>query len=146
MFSRNPYNYDTDSASTATGLVTTEPSLTQQQHKDEVDINTIARNFGLTGKLPMPVYLPTFDDFSEVEDFQSALHTIQRAEASFQAMPSHVRERFNNDPQKFLTFTSDSRNADEIRALGLFKDAPSPPPPAPNIPLPTPVAPPTNPS
>lgn len=140
-FARNAYNYDTDLASEATGLVTTLPSLAQQQYKDECDINTIARNFGLTGKLPMPVYLPTFGDFSEVEDFQSALHTIQRAEASFQAMPSHVRERFRNDPQKFLEFTSDVRNADEIRALGLFKDAPPVTPPQPSPPNPTPVVP-----
>lgn len=141
MFARNPYNYDTDLASADTGLVTTEPSMTQQQHKDEVDINTIARNFGLTGQLPRPVYLPTFADFSEVEDFQSALHTIQRAENSFYAMPSRVRERFQNDPQKFLEFTSDSRNADEIRALGLFKDAPVVVPPAPAVPTPTPITP-----
>ncbi|QXP08642.1 MAG: internal scaffolding protein [Arizlama microvirus] len=141
MFARNPYNYDTDEASQATGLVTTEPSLTQQQHKDEVDINTIARNFGLTGKLPQPVYLPTFADFSDIGDFQTALHQIQRAEASFQAMPSHVRERFQNDPQRFLEFTSDSRNADELRALGLFKDAPVPPKPRPAVPNPTPVLP-----
>lgn len=146
MFARNPYNYDTDAASAATGLVTTEDNLTQQQHKEECDINTIVRNFGLTGQLPTAVYLPTFDDFTEVQDFQSALHTIQRAEASFMAMPSNVRERFQNNAQKFLEFTSDSRNADELRALGLFKDAPTPPKPQPPIPTPTPVAPATNPT
>lgn len=140
MFVRTPYNYDADRASFDTALVMTLPSLTQQQHKDECDINNIARNFGLTGKLPTPVYLPTFGDFTEVEDFQSALHVIQRAEASFMAMPSNVRERFNNNPQKFLEFTSDSRNADELRALGLFKDAPPVPVPQPTVALPTPIA------
>lgn len=143
---RNPYNYDTDLASETTGLVTTQPSLTQQQFKDETDINNIAKQFGLTGKLPTPTYLPTFGDFSEVTDFQSALHAIQRAEASFMAMPATVRERFRNDSQKFLEFTSDSRNAAEIRALGLFKDAPSPPGPAPVIINPTPLTPSPSPS
>lgn len=139
---RNPYNYDQDHASETTGLVTTLPSLAQQQFKDEVDINTIARNFGLTGKLPTPTYLPTFDDFTEVEDFQSALHAIQRAEASFHAMPSHVRERFQNNSQKFLEFTSDSRNAAELKALGLFRDAPVPPTPQPSPVNPSPITPP----
>lgn len=142
---RNAYNYDTDAASVTTGLVTTLPSLSQQQYKDETDINTIARNFGLTGKLPTPVYLPTFGDFSEVTDFQSALHAIQRAEASFMAMPSHVRERFDNNSQKFLEFTSDSRNSEELRALGLFRDAPSPPVPQPGPVNPTPLTPPSDP-
>lgn len=140
-FARNPYNYDGDSASVMTGLVTTEPSLAQQQYKDETDINNIAKQFGLTGKLPTPVYLPTFGDFSEVTDFQTALHAIQRAEASFLAMPSHVRERFQNSSQKFLEFTSDSRNADELRSLGLFRDAPSPPTPVPGVVNPTPLSP-----
>lgn len=138
---RNALNYDTDKASLATGLVTTEPSLAQQQHKDECDINNIARQFGLTGQIPQPVYLPTFGDFSEVTDFQSALHAIQRAEASFMAMPAHVRERFQNNSQKFLEFTSDSRNAEELRSLGLFRDAPSAQPPQPPIVNPTPSIP-----
>lgn len=139
MFARNPYNYDTDEASQSTGLAMTLPSLTQQQFKDECDINNIAKQFGLTGELPRPVYLPTFGDFSDVSDFQSALHAIQRADASFAAMPAHVRERFNNDPQRFLQFTSDDRNAEEIRALGLFKDAPIPAPAAPQPVNPTPT-------
>lgn len=139
-FSRNPFNYDVDQASASTALVMTQPSLAQQQYKDECDINTIAKQFGLTGKVPPAVYLPTFGDFSEITDFQSALHAIQRAEASFLAMPSHVRERFQNDSQRFLEFTSDSRNADEIRKLGLFKDAPSPPVPQPGPVNPTPTS------
>lgn len=145
-FTRNPYNYDTDQASYMTGLVTTLPSLAQQQYKDETDINTIAKQFGLTGKLPTPVYLPTFGDFSEVNDFQSALHAIQRAEASFLAMPAAVRERFGNSSQRFLEFTSDSRNADELRALGLFRDAPTPPTPGPGPVNPTPLSPPDTPA
>jgi len=141
-FTRNALNYDTDTASKLTGLVTTLPSLAQQQYKDETDINNIAKQFGLTGKLPTPVYLPTFGDFSEVSDFQTALHAIQRAEASFLAMPAHVRERFGHNSQRFLEFTSDSRNAEELRSLGLFRDAPSPPPSTPGPVNPTPLSPP----
>lgn len=145
IFTRNALNYDTDAASKFTGLVTTEPSLAQQQFKEEADINTIVKQYGITGKLPGPVYLPTFGDFSEVTDFQTALHAIQRAEASFQAMPAHVRERFNNDSQKFLEFTSDSRNSEELKSLGLFRDAPSPTPVKPGPVNPTPISPPDTP-
>ncbi|WNK14181.1 MAG: internal scaffolding protein [Microvirus sp.] len=141
FFARNGYNYDVDFASQTTSLLMTEPSLTQQSFKDECDINVIVEQFGITGKLPTAVYMPTFDDFTEVVDFQTALEQIQRAEASFMAMPANVRERFANDSQKFLEFTSDSRNAEEAKALGLFKDAASPSLPIPNIPNPTPITP-----
>lgn len=124
MYSRTPNNYDPDEVSLASGLVMTQPSLAQQQFKDETDINTIARKFGLTGNLPTPVRLPTFGDFTDVSDFQSALHAIQSAQASFDAMPSAVRERFRNDPQAFVAFCSDSRNADELRSLGLANNVP----------------------
>jgi len=140
-FARNPYNYDADYASETTGQLNEEPSVTQQQFKEECDINTIARNFGVTGHIPLPVYMPTYGDFTDVGDFQSALHAIQRAEASFMAMPSEVRARFENSPQKFLDFTSDVRNADEARALGLFRDAAPAPIPQPSSTLPTPVTP-----
>lgn len=132
MFVRNPFNYDVDAASDETALHMTMPSLAQQQFKDEVDINNIARSFGLTGRLPSPVFMPTFEDFLDVEDFQSALHAIQRADASFHAMPAKVRERFMNDPTKFVEFCSDPRNREEAAGLGLLRDAPVPTPPAPD--------------
>lgn len=140
-FARNPYNYDTDFASETTGQLNEEPSVTQQQFKEECDINTIAKNYGMTGQLPAAVFMPQYGDFTEVADFQTALHQIQRAEASFMAMPATVRDRFNNDPQRFLAFTSDVRNADELKALGLTRSAPPVPPPVPSAPLPTPVTP-----
>ncbi|WNK14372.1 MAG: internal scaffolding protein [Microvirus sp.] len=144
--SRNPYNYDTDYASQATSLLTTEASLTQQQFKDEADINTIAERFGLTGKMPEAVYQPTFGDFTGVTDFQTALHAIQVADASFLAMPSAIRERFQNDSQAFVAFCSDERNAEEFKTLGLTKQAPPVPPTLPSLPTPTPIQPPSTPT
>lgn len=143
MPSRTPTNYDMDGASFATGWTTDLPSLTQQQFKDECDINTIVKQFGLTGKLPEAgsVYAPTFGDFTEIEDFQSALHALQRASDAFMELPASVRERFNNDPARLVEFCSDARNADEIRALGLSKDAPPVPPKTPDPVNPTPSSP-----
>lgn len=139
MKSRTIFNYDTDEVSLSTGWTTTQPSLTQQQFKDECDINTIAKNFGLTGQLPPPVYAPTYGDFTEVEDFQGALHAIQRASASFMELPANVRERFNNDPARFVDFCSDARNAPEMATLGLSRSAapPAPKPPDPVNPTPS---------
>ena len=118
-FIRTPYNYDRDLASAESGLQCLDPTLTQQQYKDEVDINTIARNFGITGQLPVNVRMPSYGDFSDVHDFQSAMNAVRRANESFMQMQPEVRERFANDPQRFVAFCSDPANRDEAVKLGL---------------------------
>lgn len=116
----------------ATGVECTEPSLTQQSQAAEADINEIVRRFGLTGKLPENVRVPTYGDFDGVvDDYQSALNAIRSAEESFMAMPADVRARFNNDPGLFVEFCSDPENLPEMRKLGLAvpeEKADNPPP------------------
>lgn len=121
---RVPWKYDADAASRDSGFLTCEPTRTQQQFKDEVDINQIAKNFGITGRLPENVRMPTFGDFVDVDDFQSALNASRRAMHSFMQMPAEVRLRFENDPQQFLAFCSNPGNRDEAVKLGLI---PAPP-------------------
>lgn len=116
--------YDAAELSVATGLACRDPSLAVQSQKDEADINTIVRNFGVTGKLPQNVRVPTFGDFDSVDDYQSALEAMREAEKSFMAMPSSVRERFQNSPQAFVEFCSDGANLEEMRKLGLAVPAP----------------------
>lgn len=141
MFSRNGFNYDPDQASEATSWYSDQPSMTQQQFRDECDINTIVRQFGITGKLPEAVYQPTYGDFLVVEDFQGSLHAIQRATDSFMMLPANVRERFQNDPGKFVDFCSDPRNVAELKELHVSKEAPPPVKPVPSPTTPTPTSP-----
>lgn len=124
-------NYDPDQASDETALTCHDPSLTRQSEKEEADINTIVRNFGVTGRLPESIRVPTYGDFDQVNDFQSAMEAINQANRSFLAMPAETRARFFNDPQVFLEFCSDSRNLDEMRKMGLAVPLPEPPAPAP---------------
>lgn len=119
IFCRSAVNYDRKEASLENGLHCKDPSLTVQSQAEEADINTIVRNFGVTGLLPQNVRVPTFDDFSGIDDYRTAIETIREAEKSFLAMPSDVRRRFDDDPQKFVEYCSDSRNLEEMRKLGL---------------------------
>lgn len=122
---RYPYGEDTDEISTATALYCETPSLTQQQFKEECDINEIARRFGITGELPVNGRAATYGDFTEVHDFHSAMNAIRQAEESFMALPGLVRERFGQDPQRFVEFCSDPANVEEMRKLGLAVPAAS---------------------
>lgn len=120
VFLRTPFNYDSNAASDESGLACKDVSLAKQQFADECDINTIARNFGLSGELPVGVRMPTSGDFSQVMDFQTAMNAVVAARESFDAMPARVRARFHNDPAEFIAFCDDPENRPEALKLGLI--------------------------
>lgn len=122
---RAVYAYDTHLASEESWVVTPpDDDYAVQDSKDECDINTIVRRFGLTGQLPIAVHAPVYQDFEGVFDYQTALNQIISAEQSFMEMPADIRKRFNHDPQAFLEFCSDESNRAEAEKLGLIYTAP----------------------
>jgi phage internal scaffolding protein len=134
VFVRSPYNYDGDSVSDLTGLSCPDKSLAQQQFRDETNINSIVRKFGVTGQVPGAPSLAQFGDFSGVHDYHSAMLQIMAAEAAFDALPATLRQRFDNDPQAFLDFVSNDENRSEAIELGLV-----PPPARPDGLIPSPT-------
>lgn len=125
---RAQFNYDTMAASDEAGLKCDDVSLTQQSEKEEADINTIIRKFGLSGVLPQSVRMPSYGDFTGVSTYQEALNQVIAAQASFMAMPADIRSRFNNDPEKFVAWCSDPANEKEAVKLGLIKAVAEPEP------------------
>lgn len=121
---RGAYGYDRDAASRSAAVGDCGESLAKQSFKEECDINTIVRRFGLTGQLPVGVRMPEYGDFTSVSDFQSALQAVADAESAFMSMPAAVRERFGNDAGAFVEFCSDEANRDEAVRLGLVPSAP----------------------
>lgn len=93
--------YDERSVSDACVVDCCEGSPAQQQFKDEVDINTIVRRFG-TGQVPPPRGGGVYGDFTGITDFESARERVERATADFMRLAPEVRERFGNDPGRFL--------------------------------------------
>ena len=47
------------------------------------------------------------------------MNVIRAAEEAFNAMPADVRDRFQNDPGRFLEFANDASNYDEALKMGL---------------------------
>jgi hypothetical protein len=121
VFLRAPYNYDVDVASDQSGLVCPkEDGVTQQQFRDECDINTIVARFGLTGELPGDYRAPVSGDFVGIHDFHSAMNAVRAADESFMEMPAALRVRFGHDPQRLIDFLSDVNNRAEAIKLGLI--------------------------
>jgi len=119
VFCRSAYNYDMDLASDQNGLKCEDPSLTQQQFKEEADINTIVDRFMKSGVLPTPASMPQYVDYEGVFDFQSAMNAVRQADENFMRMDAKVRARFNNSPQEFLEFFANPENTEEAIRLGL---------------------------
>jgi phage internal scaffolding protein len=118
-FLRTPYNYDTMQASDECALECLDESLAQQHARDESDINTIVRRFGLTGELPNNVRAPQYGDFTGVTDYHTAMNAVIAADAAFMQLPADIRTRFNNDAGSFVDFCSDDKNRAEAERLGL---------------------------
>lgn len=127
-FLRAPGNYDADAVSLETGLEIDgsipEENLTQQQFKEECDINVILERFGQTGELPTSSRMPVSGDFTGVSDFQSAMQLVRQAEESFMGLPAKVRAEFGHDPQRVLEFLEDPANRDKAVELGLVEKPP----------------------
>lgn len=102
------------------GLECTEPTLTEQSHKDSCDINYILKRFETTGELPdMIRQNPIYGDFSDVGSYQEAMHIVQQAQLQFASLSSKIRERFQNDASQFLAFCENPANVEEMVELGL---------------------------
>ena len=141
VFIRQPYNYDVKAASDEVAFVSTELTMTQQQFKDESDINNLVDRFLRTGEVPPVDSRAMYGDFIDVpESYQDALNAVLDAQTEFNALPSKLRQRFNNDPAELLSFLQDEKNIDEAIKLGLVeKPSSEPVEPAPEA-TPTPSA------
>ena len=120
---RGPFAYDVDLVSQDSGLRCLDDSLTVQSDKDDADINTLVRRFGITGTMPQLERLPINEDFVPIVDYHSALNQLRAADEDFMRLPADVRARFNHDAGAFVSFCSDSANLPELRSLGLAPPA-----------------------
>lgn len=111
------HGYDTKAASESVQVFTGDESFVQQSMKNEVDINTIVRRYGLTGGLPVGATVGVYADFSGIEDYDSAIAAIERAAVGFMKLPPEIRERFGNDPGQLAAFAAQANEADFVEAL-----------------------------
>lgn len=101
-----------------------ERSMTKQEFTAECDINTIMKRFVASDfdptSLPISGRKPMYGDFSEApESYHAAISYIKETERMFLTLSPDIRFRFDNDPQKFLSFVEDPANFDELVSMGL---------------------------
>lgn len=115
-----------------------EVNMTKQASRDEVDVNKIMARFEKTGLMShVNGDEPFYGDVSEYSGLQDALIKVQEANELFMGYPASIRERFDNDPVKFVEFFEDPANLQEAIELGLAVKRPEVAPeasPAPVVP------------
>jgi phage internal scaffolding protein len=96
-------------------------SKTEQAHRDECNMNYILREYQKTGLIRhAKEYEGRYDDIA-VQDFQDAMFLVTEAQNMFNGLPNNIRQRFENDPGKFLAFVQNPDNKPEMKVLGMLK-------------------------
>lgn len=94
---------------------------TEQAHKDQTDINKIIDRFDKEGLIKgVQKFEGKFGDFTGI-DFKTMQDQVAGAKSQFEALPSEIRARFENQPYKLLEFMDDPNNREEAIELGLIR-------------------------
>ena len=95
-------------------------SMAVQAEKDACDVNKIVERYDRTGVLTHARELKgVYGDFTQANDFKSAMDIIMDAESAFMALPSDLRTMFDNDVSKYFEFVNNPDNLDVLHNLGL---------------------------
>lgn len=101
-------------------------SMTQQNLKEETDVNAILKRYSKTGILShVNEAKAVYGDFTNITSYQDALVYVQTAMSEFMDLPANIRKEFDNDPQQLVAFLQDNKNYDKAVALGLVEAKPS---------------------
>lgn len=96
-------------------------SMTKQEFSKESNINRIMAKYLKTGLVEhVRTFQGQYGNFLSAPDYHKAMSQVVAAQQMFEGMPSNIRNKFDNDPEKFLAFVQDYDNTDEMRELGLL--------------------------
>lgn len=98
---------------------------TKQAMRDETDVRVIVRKYQQAGVIPrLEAREPWYGDFSNVDDYLTALNRVREAQSAFEALPSVVRDHVGNDPGEFIRLVTDPERRPELVELGLVEPDP----------------------
>lgn len=101
------------------------PSMTEQHHKQRCDLEYIVSR--LSAGIPVeqlgiaehPVF---YDDVSRLQRTREELENlVASVRSNFESLPSELRIRFENSPEKYFDFVTDPNNRDEAIKMGVIR-------------------------
>lgn len=96
---------------------------TQQQFKDECDVNMIIKKYKKTGIITHSnSKTGSYADMSIMPSYQEAMNVVTAAKSAFEELPAHIRAKFRNNPENMINYLKDDRNRTEAIKLGLIQE------------------------
>lgn len=93
---------------------------TQQNAKDDCDINIIIKRHTRTGNIShLNPATPLYVDCTQVRDLQGAIQLVEEAEDNFATLSASVRKACENDPIQFLQMIQTQEGVDILDEAGL---------------------------
>jgi bifunctional DNA-binding transcriptional regulator/antitoxin component of YhaV-PrlF toxin-antitoxin module len=100
--------------------VNNTPSLTDQSQKDQTIAKNIIKHYVKTGLIThLNQEAGKFADVSEVKSLYENMSKVKQVERYFMDLPSELRAKFDNDPQKMLEVIVDPAQEELQKELGL---------------------------
>lgn len=100
---------------------TSGESLTQQQFKDDCNVNVIMARYMKTGVIEHVTRARArFGDFGDLAEGVFELDKVAKAQQAFEMLPATLRNRFDNSIQGFFGFIGDPKNFDECVRMGIY--------------------------
>lgn len=96
--------------------------VTKQSHKDECDIHKILSQYQKTGIINhITPNQPQYLDLPDNLDYQQSVNLILEAQEAFATLPSLIRDRYGNDPARFLEALNDPSQREFLTEIGVFE-------------------------
>lgn len=98
-------------------VLNTGPGETQQEFKDESDINVILAKYGvhaMAGEHPPTVYR----DVSKSYDYVEAFDAVREAEEAFAMLPAEARRALGDSPARLMELSQSEAGVKQLIAMG----------------------------
>ena len=97
-----------------------DKGFTVQSNRDAADINKIVARLEKGAAIDrLSLKEPFYGDVSGFTDLAKSMEIVLKANALFMDYPAELREKFDNDPRKFVSYFQDPNNIPEAIELGL---------------------------
>lgn len=94
--------------------------FTEQQYKDTCDVNKIIQKYDKHGLITHVSSIEAKYGDMTGADYKTAMDLVVNMRTMFNELPSEIRKRFDNSPEKYLNFMEDPANRKEAIDLGLI--------------------------
>lgn len=102
-------------------------TMTQINQQEDTDVNKILAKYIKTGSIThiRNQQDGVYSDLVNQPSYLEAMDTVAKGNQAFEAMPPNLRNKFDNDPHKLISYLEDPKNEQESIELGLRHRRPS---------------------